>query len=358
MRLITSKIYPRKELTEILDQFRMKGKKIGVTNGTFDLLHSGHVEYLEKAKKACDILIVSVNTDISVKKYKDPNRPIIPEQDRATIVAALESVDYVTFHNEKRMRNTLKAFKPHYYIKAADYNNTSLTSKDVLDQWGGKTLFIPLVEGKSTTSIIGKILDVYGEEPIALEIKTHSKTKNKAIILDRDGVINEEIEYLHEPPKFKFIKNALEGIKQMQDMGYKIVIATTQAGIGLGYFTKEDFYKVNKVMLQGFHDYGIIASRIYFCPHNISDNCNCRKPKTGLLERAEKDLYLDIKQSWIIGDKTSDILAGKNMNGNTLLVKSGHGGMDKEYDVTPDFNSSDLINAAKKIKSADLNKKS
>lgn len=357
MRLIASKIYPRKELAEILDQFRKKGKKIGVTNGTFDLLHSGHVEYLEKAKKACDILVVSINTDASVKKYKDSNRPIISEHDRATIIAALESVDYVTFHNEKRMRNTLKAFKPHYYIKAADYDNASLTSKNVLNQWKGEVLFIPLVEGKSTTIIIGKILNAYGEKPISLEIKNHSKTKNKAIILDRDGVINEEIEYLHEPAKFKFIKKALKGIKQMQDMGYKIVIVTTQAGIGLGYFTKEDYYKVNKVMLKGFHDYGIIVSKTYFCPHNISDNCSCRKPKTGLIELAEKDLNLDIKRSWIIGDKTSDILAGKNMGSKTMLVKSGHKGMDKEYNVIPDFISTDLINAAKIIKSVDLRKK-
>ena len=155
---------------------------------------------------------------------------------------------------------------------------------------------------------------------------------------------------MHETEKFRFVHNAIEGIKKMQELGFEIVVATVQAGIGLGYFSKEDFYKVNKVMLKGFKENGIIASRVYFCGHSVADNCNCRKPKTGLIERAKEDLNLDLNKSWVIGDKTADILAGKNAGCRTILVKTGHAGNDKEFDVKPDFIAKDLLEAAEIVK--------
>lgn len=344
MRAIKDKILQREELAKILAQFKAAGKKIGLTSGVFDILHPGHVTYLEEAKKKCDILVVSVNTDSSVRDYKDDGRPLVHEMERATIVAALESVDYVTLHSERRMRATLEALKPDYYIKGGDYKTTDLTSRDVLEKWNGEVVLIPLVEGKSTTSIIHKVLEVYGTQPIELEIK-NQKT-SRAVILDRDGVINEEVEYLHEPEKFKFVSGALDGIKKMHDAGYKIVIITTQAGIGLGYFTKEEFFKVNKTMLKVFNEYGITVSKIYFCPHSASSKCACRKPEIGLVKRAKEDLNLDLAKCWIIGDKTSDIKAGKNAGCKTILVKTGHAGADKEYKVEPDFVAKNLIEAA------------
>lgn len=343
MRAISSKIYPREELVPILEELKKQGKTIGLTNGAFDILHSGHVSYLEGAKKNCDVLVVSVNTDSSVKEYKGDDRPIVPEVERATVIAALESVDFVTYHSERRMRAALEAIKPKYYIKAGDYKVTDLTSRDVLQQWGGEVMLIPLVEGLSTTNVIQKVLDVYGNKPISLDV---AKDVSKVVFLDRDGVINEEIEYLHEPDKFAFIPEALEGIKKMHDAGYKIVVITTQAGIGLGYFTKEDFFKVTKTMLKGFKEKGIPVSRVYFCPHSVSDNCTCRKPKTGLFERAKQDLNIDMSASWMIGDKTSDILAGKNAGCKTIIVNTGHAGKDKEYDVTPDYVADTLSHAA------------
>lgn len=350
MKSILSKIYPRDELVKTLKPLKASGKKIGVTNGAFDLLHSGHVQYLEKAKEKCDVLVVSLNTDTSVKEYKDPNRPVISEENRAIVVAALESVDYVTFHNERRMRATLEALQPNYYIKGADYTEKTLSSSDVLKKWGGKYLLIPFVKGQSTTGIIKKIMDLYGNQPVEIVNPNKSSGKNKAIILDRDGVINEEVEYLYEPEQFRFVSHALEGIKAMQNMGYHIVIVTTQAGIGLGYFTKEDFFRVNRVMLKGFRDYGIVISKIYFCPHAVFENCNCRKPKIGLIERAKEDLHLDLSQSWMIGDKTSDILAGKHAGVRTILVKTGHGNTNTEYDITADYECKDLEKAAEIIK--------
>lgn len=348
MRDIQSKIHAREELAKIIALLRRSEKKIGVTNGVFDLLHAGHVIYLKQAKKKCDVLIVSINTDSSAKEYKGIDRPINSQEDRAIVLAALESVDYVTFHNERRMRDTLKVLKPHYYIKAGDYQLRELTSRDVLAKWGGKVIIIPPLKGRSTTKTIQKIINAH--ENTTVSLKSSQQKESRAVILDRDGVINEEVEYLHEPEKFKFLTNVLNGLKKMQSMGFKIVIATTQAGIGLGYFTKEDFFKVNKAMLKDFKENGIVISKIYFCPHGVDENCSCRKPKIGLIERAKEDLFLDLSQSWAIGDKTADIEAGKKAGCRTILIKTGHKGKDKEFEVRPDFTAEDLKEAAAIIK--------
>lgn len=348
MKTIESKIYKREDLAVIINSKRKTGQKIGVTNGVFDILHTGHVFYLEEAKKRCDILIVSINTDESVKTYKNNGRPIIEEHDRANLVAALESVDYVTFHNERRMRTTLELLKPDYYIKAENYTLNDLTSKNVLKKWGGEVILIPLIKGKSTTIIIQNIVNTYCNLPISIDLKHDILKRHKAVFLDRDGVINEDIEYLHEVKKLKYTGGALEGLLNIQKMGFKIVIITTQAGIGLGYFTKEDFFKVNKAMLQKFSEYGIVASKIYFCPHSVSENCFCRKPQIGLIEKARVDLNLDLNNSWMIGDKSSDILAGKKAGCHTIMVNSTNTGIDKIF-PRPDFKALNLTDAAEII---------
>jgi len=349
MKMIKDKIKTRTELAKIVKKLRDDGKKVGITNGVFDVLHSGHTIYLENAKKICDVLIVSVNTDESVKKYKGDDRPIINEKDRARLVASLEAVDYVTFHGERRMRETLETLKPDLYIKGGDYSVEKLTSKDVVEAYGGKAVVLPLVEGVSTTEMINKIVKVYGKEQ-GKEANKEKLKVSQAVFLDRDGVINKEIEYLHEPEKFELLPNVLEGLKILQDMGYKLVIVTTQAGIGLGYFTKEDFYKINKKMFKDIAEKKIIIDKIYFCPHSLSEDCNCRKPKTGLFERGKEELNIDMERSFMIGDKTDDIQAGKNAGVKTILVKTGHAGKDKNYDVKPDFVAEDLLDAAKIIK--------
>lgn len=341
-----SKIYSRNQLVKIIAKLKREGKKIGITNGIFDIIHAGHVDYLAKAKAKCDVLIVSVNTDESARIYKDPGRPINSEKDRAAVVAALECVDYVTFHNERRMRDSILAYKPDFYIKGGDYDISELTSRDVLKDWGGEAVLIPPVKGKSTTSVIEKFANLHNW-PVSLP--QGSKNKTKAVFLDRDGVINEEIEYLHEPDRFKFIQGVIKGIKKMQDKGFKIVIVTTQAGIGLGYFTKEDFLKVNKKMLHGFYENGIVISKIYFCPHSLEDNCDCRKPRTSLFQRARKDLNIDFKKSYVIGDKESDIEAGKKIGAKTILVTTGHIKSLKFLKPKPNFTARNLLEASELI---------
>lgn len=343
------KIKTRDELAALSAKLRSEGRTVGFTSGTFDLLHGGHVSYLEEAKALCDVLIVGVNNDDSVKSYKGDQRPIVPEAYRLQVVAALACVDYAFLFPEKKNRANIEALRPHFYIKAGDYSPESLSSAKYLEPWAGEVKIIPFVPGLSTTGIIEKIKEVYGE-PSAVELPLAlSQEKKPVAFLDRDGTINREVEYLHTAEEFELLPGVLEGLKTLQEAGYRLAIVTTQAGIGLGYFTKEDFYKVNKKMLGLFHKNGIAVDKIYYCPHSKTDRCECRKPEIGLLKRGEKDLNADMGRSVMVGDKTSDILAAKNAGVLSILVETGHGGKDKEYEVSPDFKAKDLAEAAKWI---------
>ncbi|HMB00248.1 MAG TPA: HAD-IIIA family hydrolase [Spirochaetota bacterium] len=346
------KIISREQAASICADFKEKGKKIGFTSGVFDIMHAGHAAYLEEAAAGCDILVVAVNSDSSVKQNKGEKRPVITQQHRAMLVAALEAVDYVFIFDELKNRDNILALKPDYYFKAGDYNMKGLTSAAYLQEWGGEAKLLSVMPGISTTAIIEKINAV--AEPYSFTAvdqqtgyykKKYTK-KRAAVFLDRDGVINEEVEYLHEPDNFKFLPDVLKSLKKIYDMNFVLIIITNQAGIGLGYFTKEDFFKVNKTMLKGFSEYNINIEKIYFCPHSKNDNCPCRKPATGLVDRAVEECCLDPAASFFIGDKTADILTGKKAGMKTVLVKTGHGGSDREYDVTPDFICKDLFQAA------------
>jgi rfaE bifunctional protein nucleotidyltransferase chain/domain len=127
------------------------------TNGCFDLLHRGHVEYLEKASNAGDILIIGLNSDQSTNRLKGKGRPIMPQEDRAYILASLASVDYVSIFDEDTPLDLIKVVKPDVLIKGSDYNLDEIVGRDFVEQNGGKVLTIPLVPERSTTDIINKI---------------------------------------------------------------------------------------------------------------------------------------------------------------------------------------------------------
>lgn len=351
--MIQQKIKTREELARLCEQFRQQGKTIGFTSGVFDLLHAGHVDYLEKAKALCDILIVGLNSDASVRAYKGQNRPIVPQDQRLKVVAGLESVDYVFPFDERRNQKNIEALKPHLYIKAGDYSPDMLTSKEIVEKFGGKIHLIPIAESISTSGIIEKIWalrrtqsEQFVEEEGAVHIERIPSKLSQAVFLDRDGTLIEEVEYLHEPEKIRFLPHALEGMRKFQDMGYRLVLLSNQPGIGLGYYTKEDFYRVNRALFKEFSKHGILIDKIYFCPHSKSENCSCRKPGQALIQRAQKELSLDLSQSIMIGDKTSDIETGKRAGMKTILVRTGHQGKDGEFSAKPDYIAEDLLSAA------------
>lgn len=152
-----------KELKQIVNKLKKDGKKIVLTNGCFDILHLGHVKYLEEAKKLGDILIVGVNSDKSVRILKGKERPIMPEKERAEIVAALKYVDYVVIFYETNPENVIAQLKPDIHVKGGDYAKDEIPESKLVESLGGKTVILKEIEGKSTSSIIQKILKLYGE---------------------------------------------------------------------------------------------------------------------------------------------------------------------------------------------------
>lgn len=145
---------------------------------------------------------------------------------------------------------------------------------------------------------------------------------NKAIFLDRDGVINEDTGYVGKIEDFRFFPNTFDSLRELQLNGFLLIIVTGQSGMGRGYFTEEDYDILTEHMLKEFDGQSIKISKVYHCPHIPEDNCSCRKPKPGMLEQAIREFNIDPDKSWVIGDKLSDIEAGKAVGCKTILIDS------------------------------------
>ena len=159
-----NKICTRESLKDKIDQLRKEGKKIVFTNGCFDILHVGHTRYLREAKRAGDILILALNSDESVRTLKGDKRPLVPEAERADVVASLESVDFVTIFHELTPLALIEFIKPDILIKGGDWEEENVVGRESLKRWGGRVVIIPEIKGSSTTNIIEKILNVYGRK--------------------------------------------------------------------------------------------------------------------------------------------------------------------------------------------------
>ncbi len=147
------------ELKKVIEQQKKDGKKIVSTNGCFDVIHRGHVAYLQEAKKMGDILVVGLNSDDSVKKIKGENRPINDQESRAIVIDALKSVDFVVIFNEDTPVEMLKNIEPKYHVKGGDYSG-QLPESAVIENGGGELVFVNFVDGFSSTKIINKIKEV------------------------------------------------------------------------------------------------------------------------------------------------------------------------------------------------------
>ena len=147
----------------------------------------------------------------------------------------------------------------------------------------------------------------------------------KVIFLDRDGVVNHEVGYLHKIDDFRFIDGVFDACQYFQSLDYKIIIVTNQSGIARGYYGEQEFHEVNNWMLGQFKDNNIEILDVFFCPHGPESNCDCRKPKPGMFNQARDKHDINMNHSWMIGDKEVDIQAANAAEiQSTILVKSGH----------------------------------
>ena len=161
MREAEKKIWERPVLAQECARLRAAGKKIVFTNGCFDLMHAGHATYLQFARRQGDVLVVGLNTDASVRRYKGDKRPIVDERNRARMMAGLECVDYVTWFDEDEPKELIAELQPDVLVKAEDWAHY-VSGREIVEARGGQVVLAPMVAGLSTTKLIEKIVQAYG----------------------------------------------------------------------------------------------------------------------------------------------------------------------------------------------------
>lgn len=333
-KLSEQKIKKPKELVEIIQRLKKQGKKIVTYNGSFDLLHSGHITSIQEAKEQGDILIIPLNSDRSIRTYKGQNRPIIPQGDRAKILAALENVDYVTIFDDINPKKILALLKPDVHCNGSDWGRNCI-ERETVERNGGRINILKWKKDQSTSSLIRKILQVY------------QNSSRKAVFFDRDGTINLNKDgYIHKIEDFEFIPHALEGLKTLAKTDYEIIILTNQSGIGRGYYSENDFKKLNDWMLSFLKEKGIKITRVYYCPHIDGDRCECRKPDIGMLLWAVKDFDISLNDSWFIGNDYRDVIMGREAN--IKMIKIGEK-MPQSLRLKPNYYAKDIQEAIKII---------
>ena len=147
----------RVEASEVIAKLKEQGKKVVFTNGCFDILHVGHLRYMNEAKELGDILVVGVNSDDSVRRLKGPTRPINNENDRAEMLCGLKAVDYAVIFTEDTPNNLIGELKPNIHVKGGDYKKEDLPETKIVESYGGEVRILQLVDGKSTTNVVNKI---------------------------------------------------------------------------------------------------------------------------------------------------------------------------------------------------------
>lgn len=250
----SKKIVSEKALFGIIQEFKKQGKVIVTCNGSFDILHSGHLFAISEAKRQGDVLIILLNSDESIRKYKGPTRPIVSQEERSVMLSALEDVDHVAIFNDINPKRILEKIKPDIHCIGSEWGKNCV-ERAVVEQNGGKIHILKQIQGFSTSDLIKRIF------------RASSLGTVKAVFFDRDGVINKNRSgYTYKVENFEFTLGILPLLKKLSKTKFKIIIVTNQSGIGQGYSTLEDFQKLNRWMLAQLENKGIRIDKIYFYP--------------------------------------------------------------------------------------------
>ena len=175
----------------------------------------------------------------------------------------------------------------------------------------------------------------------------------KTIFLDRDGVINKEKQYLYKIDDFQFIDGVFDACRHFISKGFQIIIITNQSGIARGFYKEKDFESLTNWMLKEFKENKVKILDVFHCPHSVNENCGCRKPKAGMFFKANRIYKIDLNNSWMIGDKETDIEAARLAGiTNTILVRSGH--IIDESESNSKFTVDSIKESKKVIRSLDF----
>jgi D-glycero-D-manno-heptose 1,7-bisphosphate phosphatase len=178
-----------------------------------------------------------------------------------------------------------------------------------------------------------------------------TKGNKKAVFIDRDGTLIEDVGYLARLEDLRVFPFTSEAVRLLKENGFLVIVITNQSGIGRKIYTEAAMRAIHERMQEDLEN---MLDGFYFCPHLPGDGCACRKPNLGMLEAACSDLAIDMERSWMIGDKAIDIQTGKNAGIKTAMVLTGYGGRDADGEaMEPDVMAEDLLDAVKKIVSGD-----
>lgn len=170
--------------------------------------------------------------------------------------------------------------------------------------------------------------------------------RSRYILLDRDGTINYERQYLSHPDEVELLPRSGEGLRMLAQAGYGLVVLTNQSPIGRGMFTEERLAHIHLRLMQLLEKQDVVLDGIYYCPHTPEDHCQCRKPLPGLVWQAARDLGFEPRDCYVIGDKPCDIDLGRNIQARTILVRTGYGARYEKDGLIADYTVDDLVEAA------------
>jgi rfaE bifunctional protein nucleotidyltransferase chain/domain len=264
------------------------------------------------------VLVVGLNGDDSVRRLKGPTRPLVPEAERAEVLAALACVDAVVIFHELTPETMLARVRPDIHTKGGDYappHGKPVPEKALVESYGGRVAFLSLSPGVSTTELARRAAERPAPRP----------TGRPAVFLDRDGTLVEDVGYASEPEQLRLLPGAAAALAKLRANGFALVLISNQSGVGRGLFSREQADRVHSGLADLLAAQGVSLDGAYYCYHTPDDRCVCRKPSSHLLLTAADELGLDPARSFMVGDKACDVEAGRAAGCRTVRFGDGEG---------------------------------
>jgi rfaE bifunctional protein nucleotidyltransferase chain/domain len=310
------KVLTIEQLLAVRGRWRQERKTVVWTNGCFDLLHIGHVRTLQEARGLGDVLVVGLNSDGSVRRLKGPTRPLVPLAERAEVLAALACVDAVVAFHDPTPEAILTQVRPDIFCKGGDYappHGLPVPEASLIESYGGRVAYLTYLPGVSTTELARRASQKPGDELRRL-------SGRPAVFLDRDGTLVEDVGYPRDPDQLRLLPGATQALAELRIKGFALVIISNQSGVGRGLLTREQADRVHSGLTGLLAEQGVSLDGAYYCYHGPDEACPCRKPSPHLLRTAADELGLDLARSFMIGDKRTDVEAGRAACSGTILL--------------------------------------
>lgn len=297
-----------------VDIWRRRDEKIVTVNGSFDLMHPGHVFFLQEAKKYGDRLVVGLNSDVSYRKYKDRSGPLFSQVNRAIIVSALEDVDLVVVFDEADPGEFLKAIKPEIHCNGSEYGADCLESK-ILPGWGGKLQLLPRLKDRA--------LDSATTDVVARITKRKSSELIRAFFIDWYSLIDSNPANDKIMGKFKASAGQVATLKRLAQLKFALIIVGNKSDITHKHLSIHKLELWQQKLVSYYHGKGIIFLDYYSCTHNPKLTiCDCHMPGSALFRKAAKEHHLNLSMSWALMSTPDHCLAAKRISLKTILLKS------------------------------------